>query len=79
MQVRIWGTPEENREMIELLRSNLGDKIKIISSAYPSVNGVTQRIYVEIDSVISNTLNFLLFSSALISKQLRGFSFLAEF
>ena len=49
MQVRIWGTPEENSEMMDLLKNNLGDKIKIISSSYPSANGVTQRIYMEID------------------------------
>lgn len=49
MQIRLWGTPEENQEMIELLRNDLEDKIKIISSPYRSANGVTQRVYVEID------------------------------
>ena len=49
MQVRIWGTSEENIEMIELLKSSLGEKVKIVSQPYPSVNGVTQRIYMEID------------------------------
>ena len=49
MQVRLWGTPDENCEMMELLKTNLGKKIKIISSAYPSENGVTQRVYIEID------------------------------
>jgi hypothetical protein len=49
MQIRIWGTSEENIEMIELLKSSLGEKVKIVSQPYPSVNGVTQRIYLEID------------------------------
>ena len=49
MQIRILGTLEENQKMIELLKTNLGEKVKIISSAYPSANGITQRIYVEID------------------------------
>lgn len=35
--------------MIELLWSNLGDKIQIISSPYPAKNNNTQRIYVEVD------------------------------
>lgn len=45
MQIRIWGTSEENIEMIELLKSSLGEKVKIVSQPYPSVNGVTQRIF----------------------------------
>ena len=28
MQVRLWGTPDENMEMIEVLKSNLGEKVK---------------------------------------------------
>jgi hypothetical protein len=45
MQIRIWGTSEENIEMIELLKSSLGEKVKIVSQPYPSVNGVTQCIF----------------------------------
>lgn len=48
MQIRIWGTPEENNEMMNLLKNNFGDKIKIISQPYPSVNGVTQRIFISL-------------------------------
>ena len=49
MQVRIWGTPQENQYMINILQKELQDKIKIISSAYQSKNNSTQRIYLEID------------------------------
>ena len=49
MQVRLWGTPDENQEMMEFLRHNLGDKIKIISAPYSSASGLMQRIYIEID------------------------------
>ena len=49
MQIRLLGTPDENERMIELLQNNLEDKIKIISAPYRSANGVTQRVYVEID------------------------------
>ena len=49
MQIRLWGTPEENKEMIRLLQQKLEDKIKIISSPYLSKNNNMQRIYVEID------------------------------
>lgn len=49
MQVRIWGTEKENAEMLEILKSSLSDKIKIISSPYLSEGNDTQRIYVEID------------------------------
>ena len=49
MQVRLWGTPDENQEMMEFLRHNLDDKIKIISAPYSSASGLTQRIYIEID------------------------------
>ena len=49
MQVRIWGTPQENEAMINILRKGLNDKIKIISSPYVSKNNNTQRIYIEID------------------------------
>ena len=49
MQVRLWGFPEENNEIINLLQQKLEDKIKIISSAYQSKNNNTQRIYIEID------------------------------
>ena len=49
MQVRVWGTPEENQEIIDLLQREIKDKIKIISSVYQSKNNNTQRIYIEID------------------------------
>ena len=49
MQIRLWGTPEENQEMIDRLQNNLENKIKIISTPYRSANSVTQRVYVEID------------------------------
>ena len=49
MQVRLWGTPDENMAMIEVLKSNLGEKLKIISSLYLSASDRTQRIYIEID------------------------------
>ena len=49
MQVRLWGTPDENMEMIEVLKSNLGEKVKIISAPYLSASDRTQRIYIEID------------------------------
>ena len=49
MQVRLWGFPEENNEIINLLQQKLEDKIKIISSPYVSKNNNTQRIYIEID------------------------------
>ena len=49
MQVRLWGTPDENMAMIEVLKSNLGEKVKIISAPYLSASDRTQRIYIEID------------------------------
>ena len=49
MQVRLWGTPDENMEMIEVLKSNLGEKVKILSAPYLSASDRTQRIYIEID------------------------------
>lgn len=49
MQIRLWGIPEENKYILELLQRELKDKIKIISSAYQSKNNNTQRIYIEID------------------------------
>ena len=49
MQLRLWGTLEENQEMIEVLKSNLGEKVKIISAPYSSASDLTQRIYIEID------------------------------
>lgn len=49
MQVRIWGTKQENEAMINILRKGLNDKIKIISSPYVSTNNSTQRVYIEID------------------------------
>ena len=49
MQVRIWGTPQENEVMLQILRKGLNDKIKVVSSPYLSKNNNTQRIYVEID------------------------------
>ena len=54
MQVRVWGTPEENQEIIDLLQREIKDKIKIISSVYQSKNNNTQRIYIEIDLVNKN-------------------------
>ena len=35
--------------MIEVLKSNLGEKVKIISAPYLSASDRTQRIYIEID------------------------------
>ena len=49
MQIRIWGTPQENQDMIDILQKELQDKIKIISSPYMSKNNSTQRVYMEID------------------------------
>jgi hypothetical protein len=49
MQIRLWGIPEENKYILELLQRELKDKIKIISSVYQSKNNNTQRIYIEID------------------------------
>ena len=49
MQIRIWGTPQENQDMIYILQKELQDKIKIISSPYMSKNNSTQRVYMEID------------------------------
>lgn len=49
MQIRVWGTPQENTEIINLLKRELKDKIKMISSPYLSKNNKTQRIYIEID------------------------------
>ena len=46
--------------MIELLWSNLGDKIQIISSPYPAKNNNTQRIYVEVDLENKNYKKFLI-------------------
>ena len=49
MQLRVWGTPEENHEVLNMLHKELKDKIKIVSAPYPSPNGKTQRIYIEVD------------------------------
>ena len=49
MQLRVWGTPEENNEVLNLLHQELKDKIKIVSAPYPSSNNKTQRIYIEVD------------------------------
>lgn len=49
MQVRIWGTLQENQAMIDLIKKELKEKVKIISSPYPSKNNPTQRVYLEID------------------------------
>ena len=49
MQIRLFGTEEENVKMIEILQSALENKIKIISPPYSSRNNNTQRIYIEID------------------------------
>lgn len=49
MQIRLWGIPQENTAMINLLQRELKDKIKIISSPYTSKINETQRIYMEID------------------------------
>ena len=48
MQIRLWGTTQENKEMIDLLKRELKEKIKIVSAPYVSKNN-TQRIYIEID------------------------------
>jgi hypothetical protein len=39
MQIRQWGTPEENHKVIDLLRKDLGDKIMF--APYLLGNGVT--------------------------------------
>lgn len=49
MQIRLWGTLQENTDMINLLQRELQNKIKIISSPYMSKNNETHRIYMEID------------------------------
>ena len=49
MQVRIWGTLQENQAMIDLIKKELKEKVKIISSPYPSKNNPMQRVYLEID------------------------------
>lgn len=49
MQIRIWGTTQENEAMIDLIKKELKEKVKIISSPYPSKNNPTQRVYLEID------------------------------
>ena len=49
MQIRLWGTENENKETIDILQNALGDRIKIISSPYPSKGNPTQRIYIEAD------------------------------
>ena len=48
MQIRLWGTTQENKEMIDLLKRELKEKIKIVSAPYVSKNN-TQRIYIELD------------------------------
>lgn len=49
MQIRIWGTTQENTKIINLLKRELKGRIKMISSPYLSKNNKTQRIYIEID------------------------------
>ena len=49
MQIRLMGTPKENAEMIEILKTSLDDKIKIISSPYNNRNNDSERIYLEVD------------------------------
>lgn len=49
MQIRLMGTPKENTEMIEILKTSLGDKIKIISSPYSNRNNNSERVYIEVD------------------------------
>ena len=49
MQIRLWGTTQENQAMIDLIKKELKEKVKIISSPYPSKNNSTQRVYLEID------------------------------
>ena len=49
MQIRLWGTTQENQAMIDLIKKELKEKVKIISSPYPSKNNPTQRVYLEID------------------------------
>lgn len=36
MQIRLWGTTQENQAMIDLIKKELKEKVKIISSPYPS-------------------------------------------
>ena len=48
MQIRLWGTTQENKEMIDLLKRELKEKIEIVSAPYVSKNN-SQRIYIEID------------------------------
>lgn len=49
MQLRLMGTTSENKEMIEILKTSLDDKIKIISSPYRNRGNEQERIYIEID------------------------------
>ena len=49
MQIRLWGTESENKEMIDILQNALGDRIRIISSPYKSKGNETSRIYIEVD------------------------------
>ena len=49
MQIRLNGTKKENEEMIEILKSTLGDKIKIVSLPYRNRNNDSERIYIEVD------------------------------
>lgn len=49
MQIRLWGTETENKEMIGILQNALGERIKIISPPYPSKGNSSKRIYIEVD------------------------------
>ncbi len=49
MQIRIQGTKEEILAMIDSLNYNYGDQVKTVSKHYADRNGITYRVYVEID------------------------------
>ena len=49
MQIRLMGTKKDNEEIIEILKSALDDKIKIISSPYRNRGNEQERIYIEVD------------------------------
>ena len=58
MQIRLWGTENENKETIDILQNALGERIKIISPPYPSKGNKTQRIYLEVDLSFSEEAFF---------------------
>ena len=46
MQIRIWGTPQENEVMLQILRKGLNDKIKVVSSPYLSKNKNERQVQI---------------------------------